>query len=350
MTRPLHTLRRFSLFGILLLCFSSSALAVSLSEYQRSLRGAITALDSLAEAESETSTSSEHRIIQTTDLVRRTLPETLTVAIDGSSYKVDNSWFYDGLREFEAASGAQQEALRTQLISRLRSIDERVTELNDAKSNNADSKSEANKRLAEILAREEYAKKNKKSLAIFKYIERFFNWLWQFLPQRSLRPGKVSRITVVAEVVVIALAVAVLIFVADRLIRVLSKRNRGVKVKKKTGEAKIVLGERLEPEASASDLLSDAETLARQGEIRAAIRKAYIALLVELGDRKIISLAQHKTNRDYLRSVRAHPSIYRNMSGLTDSFERHWYGFAQTSPNDWQEFRAGYLAALRAND
>jgi hypothetical protein len=33
------------------------------------------------------------------------------------------------------------------------------------------------------------------------------------------------------------------------------------------------------------------------------------------------------------------------MRGLTDSFERHWYGFANATENDWQEFRTGYLAA-----
>jgi Domain of unknown function (DUF4129) len=127
------------------------------------------------------------------------------------------------------------------------------------------------------------------------------------------------------------------------------RRSRKTRMKKRR-EARIVLGERLEPEASATDLLSEAESLARNGELRAAIRKAYIALLVELGDRKVISLAQSKTNRDYLRAVSSLPSLYSNMSGLTDSFERHWYGFAQTSLTDWQDFKAGYHAALRTSD
>ena len=107
-----------------------------------------------------------------------------------------------------------------------------------------------------------------------------------------------------------------------------------------------MLGEHLEPDESAVDLLSEAEALARQGELRAAIRKAYIALLVELGDRKIISLAQHKTNRDYLRSVSGIPVLYSKMTGLTDSFELHWYGFANATLDDWHHFRAAYKAAL----
>src|SRR6185436_16082051 len=124
------------------------------------------------------------------------------------------------------------------------------------------------------------------------------------------------------------------------------ERSPGRK-KPKEKKARIVLGERLEPEATSTDLLSAAEILARQGDLRAAIRKAYIALLVELGDRKLISLAQHKTNRDYLTSLRSLPQLHSRMRGLTESFERHWYGFASATPNDWQDFRASFLAALQ---
>ena len=124
------------------------------------------------------------------------------------------------------------------------------------------------------------------------------------------------------------------------------RRARGSRKKPKP-EPRVVLGERLEPDQSAIDLLSEAEALARRGELRAAIRKAYIALLVELGDRKIISLAEHKTNRDYLRAVRDRESLHGKMIKLTDSFERHWYGFAEANNTDWTEFRARYSDALQ---
>jgi len=96
------------------------------------------------------------------------------------------------------------------------------------------------------------------------------------------------------------------------------RRTRRPRVSKKRG-ARIVLGEQLKPDDTSSDLLSEAEALARRGELRAAIRKAYIALLVELGDRKVITLEQHKTNRDYLNSVRSIPLLHSTMRGLTDS-------------------------------
>ena len=210
------------------------------------------------------------------------------------------------------------------------------------------SKNEANKKLSEILARSEYAAQDKKDSALYKLLERFIRWISQFLPQRSPSRTKGSLLTTIAQILVVSLAAGVLIFVLSKLVRHFG-RSRKTTTKKRR-EPRIVLGEKLEPEESATDLLADAEALARAGQIRAAIRKAYIALLVELGDRKVISLAQHKTNRDYLRSVSSLPSLYRNMSGLTNSFERHWYGFAETAPADWQNFKSAYFATLKSND
>jgi hypothetical protein len=81
--------------------------------------------------------------------------------------------------------------------------------------------------------------------------------------------------------------------------------------------------------------------------LRAAIRKAYIAMLCELGDRKILSLAQYKTNRDYLNAVRDKGALYTSMRQLTNMFELHWYGFVPAGEADWDEFRSGYKKVFR---
>jgi hypothetical protein len=80
--------------------------------------------------------------------------------------------------------------------------------------------------------------------------------------------------------------------------------------------------------------------------LRGAIRKGYIAFLCELSDRKIIGLSQHKTNRDYLRDVRKKDDLYENMSGLTNNYERHWYGFDAAEEKDWEEFKVRYKQAV----
>src|SRR4030095_10412572 len=158
-----------------------------------------------------------------------------------------------------------------------------------------------------------------------------------WLPKpKPMSPGNFGFISRIAQWVVIGLAIAMILYVAKMFLPRLLRGGRTKKKKKE--EARIVLGEQLEPDQSAVDLLNEAEALARRGELRAAIRRAYIALLVELGDRKIISLAQYKTNRDYLRAMREVEPLYRNVKQLTDSFERHWYGLAQANENDWLAF------------
>ena len=340
---------RFLLMLMLLLVPANIA-ALPLSDYHQNLKRAITALDSLAQSdEGEDQVSYEHRLTDTVNGVRKLIPEKQSVESGSSVWEVDNSWLHKKLDEFEAQTTSERAELRHQLIQSLQAIEERVGEFVKAPDGEGLSKEEANRRLNGILSRSEYGGQPGQGSAIAQLINRFVRWLSQFLPRIGpMNRSQGSPLTVLAQFVVVALAGSVIVYVIIKLARHFGKRSHKVKSKKKK-EARIVLGERLEPEASATDLLAEAEALARNGEIRAAIRKTYIALLVELGDRKIISLAQHKTNRDYLRSVSHNPSLYGNMRGLTDSFERHWYGFAETSPGDWQTFKAAYLAALKTN-
>jgi hypothetical protein len=143
------------------------------------------------------------------------------------------------------------------------------------------------------------------------------------------------------------LCLAVLVYVA-RLVWL--RRGKGRRRSPGLGrEARVVLGERLEADQTASDLLDEAERLARAGELRGAIRKAYVALLCELGDRGVVRLAQHKTNRDYLDAVRraARPALYTELLPLTNAFELHWYGLRPASDADWQSFRSGCRTAIK---
>src|SRR5437660_8920284 len=209
----------------------------------------------------------------------------------------------------------------------------------------AGSDKETNKaRLAEILRRPEYIRTAAETSALDRLIERILRWLSKLIPQpKPMRPGGSPVISSIAQIVIVGVAVAVIAFLIWRYGPRLLEHRRKKKTKRET---RIVLGERLEPDQTSADLLAQAESLARSGDLRAAIRKAYIALLCELGDRKLISLAQHKTNRDYLMSVRDKRSLYEIMRGLTTSFERHWYGFVPPAANDWNEFRLSCRKAV----
>jgi len=347
--KPFHHLR-FSLriiFATGLLLFTASATAaIPLSDYHKHIKQAVTALNTLSYAdETETETEFGERQIETIRQIRNLLPGNETVELRGESFKIDNSWLHKEFDNYPAAAGAVRHEMRLRIMERLAAIDERIEELEQAAASVDGSKAANSARLTEILKRPEYAHKVQQQNALTRLLERFMQWLRSWLPQpKPISPGSAGILSRIAQWFVIILALGVLAFVLKMFLpRALSYRRPGKKRKEK---ARIVLGEKLEPDQSARDLLSEAEALARRGELRAAIRRAYIALLVELGERKVISLAQHKTNRDYLRAMRELEPLYGNVKQLTDSFELHWYGLAEAYETDWIQFRSAYNEAL----
>jgi hypothetical protein len=331
---------------ILLLLLSSAAAAIPISEYHKHIQQAVTALAAVAQSkETESEAVSFARDVDTILSVRTLLPQNVSVESNGASFNVDNSWLHQDLDKYAAEKSAERYNLLRRTTERLKAIEERLTELEKPVARIGGSKEEDSRRLAEILRRSEYAHEAKKRSAVSRLIDDFKKWLRSWFPKpQPLAPGRAAIFSKIAQVVIIALALGVLAFVLKLF---LPRFLHGRKARKKDkATARIVLGERLEPDQSALDLLTEAEALARRGELRAAIRKAYIALLVELGERKIISLAQHKTNRDYLRAVRAVEPLYGDVKQLTDSFERHWYGLAKANETDWLAFRAVCKQAL----
>jgi hypothetical protein len=334
------------LVAAFLFLFPATVSAMSLNEYQQKIKQAIIALDTLAQTDEHESESDFHnRLLVTIDAVHTVLPEHMTVEANGEKYEIDNSALHKTLEDLKSAPVQDQIKKIEDVKASLQALEVRIAE-RIAATELDENKEQAKKRLEGILARPEYATEPRGSNALVRAIQDFFRWLRSFLPKpRSMSSGRLDWLVSIVQIVVIGLAAAVLVYVGYLLLRRFGHVRRPRVRKKK--EARIVLGERLEPEATSTDLLSQAEALVRHGDIRGAIRKAYIALLVELGDRKLISLAQHKTNRDYLNSVRSLPPLHLTMRGLTDIFERHWYGLEQATPDDWQDFRAGYLAALQ---
>lgn len=343
--------RRIACVVVLLTTFlfvsPANVAAIPIAEYQQRLKQAITDLKTLVHVDKDwDQTDFQNRVLQTSDAISAALPERLTVEADAEVFNVDNSSLHNTFEQLKRLPAGEQFPKIDQITATLQAIEERIAERRDAVAL-GESKEQAKSKLESILARPEYASEQRGTNALTRLLRDFLRWLQSLMPKRrTVDPGRVDLVSLIAQILVIGVALAVLAYVVKILLTRFRRTRRTKKPRKR--EARIVLGERLEPEATATDLLSQAEALARKGEVRAAIRKAYIALLVELGDRKMISLAQHKTNRDYLNSVKSIPPLHATMRGLTDSFERHWYGFEQATPDDWQDFRAGYLAALRA--
>lgn len=338
-------IRRF-LLAVSFLFLAAPVHATSFSEYHKRIGQAVTALDTLVQVDDTEDTSAyDSRRAETLGSVRTLLPQTEKVEWNGATFAVDNSWLHQELDKYATAQAAERGALLKRITERLQALEQRLAEIEKPDSASIANKAMQSRKLAEILQRPEYARKSKQESALTRLLDQFLKWLQNLFPKpKPISPGSAGLFSKIAQVFVIVLALVVLAFVARLFLpRFLRTRRSKKRAKEKP---RIVLGERLEPNQSAIDLLSEAEALARRGELRAAIRKAYIALLVELGERKIISLAQYKTNRDYLRAVRDVVPLYGNVKQLTDSFERHWYGLAQATETDWLAFRNAYKEAL----
>lgn len=319
---------------------------LSAADYEQNLHSAIVALEELeAMDEAESPYYYHNELTKTLATVRDAVPVHQSVQSSDEVCNVDNTWLHEALTELEKANAEKRPDHIARVIERLVAVEERVAYERRA-ATDADNKVYTKGKLESILARPEYAPQAQGPNALTRLIRDFIEWLEKLLPKPVRAQTSGSRWPgLLAQVVVVIAALLVVLYVGRIIVRRfgVSPRKR---ISKKRG-ALIILGEQLKPEDTASDLLSEAEALARRGELRAAIRKAYVALLVELGDRNLIALAQHKTNRDYLNSVKNIPPLHTTMRSLTDAFELHWYGFVEATENDWNNFRSRYHQALQ---
>ena len=281
--------------------------------------------------------------------VRGALPPIERVAFkSGSTLDVDNRWLHAELMlyEREPASTSDRAATLQRLAERLHSLAERLRELEEteAAATERRDKDAEKGRLATILRGPEYAEKRAHESALDRILETISKWIRDLLPSWGpLRPGASGGAVTLAQMLIYTLIAAVLFLV----FRWYWRRRRITGKKSAAGrEPRVILGEQLAADQTAADLLAAAERLAQTGNLRGAIRKAYIALLCELGDRRVLRIAQHKTNRDYLAAVRALPQLYGLLHPLTQSFERHWYGLEAATEDDWNNFRSTCGQAL----
>jgi hypothetical protein len=91
---------------------------------------------------------------------------------------------------------------------------------------------------------------------------------------------------------------------------------------------------------SAVNLRDEAETLARRHSYRLAIRTLYLAALLRLDERGILSFERTLTNREVLREAGASGSVQLvdRLAPLVERFDRHWYGAVSCTEDDYREF------------
>jgi hypothetical protein len=277
--------------------------------------------------------------------VRSALQPTETVESGNSKFEADHGWLFARLKNFdEEPSLEKRQKILSEILERLEAVERKLDELeNQTAANRA--KDEDKQKLQEILKRPEYQKpEEKKETWLEKTWREFWEWVKSIFPDpKPTQPAAentASPFSLVLQLLVYGVVLAIIGFLIYRFAPLLGGgffRNN-----KRERKERVILGETLADDETSHNLFNEAERLAREGNMRAAIRKGYIALLCELSDRKIIGLANHKTNRDYLRDVRKRPELYQNMNALTDNFESVWYGFGKPDAEDWEKFREKY--------
>lgn len=323
------------------------AQAITIGEYKQNIHKAALAFEKM-QRDSPVSLNQTAIFRET----RLKLPPTQKIGLpNGTDLEVDNRWLEAALNDLEK-SGSGSQTQKLQLIAeRLGAIEIQLETLEKATAA-ARSKAEDKQKLEEILRRPEFQKpvKEEDQSVLTRFLHTLYEWWRSLFPKRQPRAEGIEEIDskpigTALNYLVIALAVLIIGFVFWRVFLPMFGRNR--KRGKKRSEPRIILGETLAADETADDLLSQANLLAQNGDVRLAIRKGYIALLCELNDRSVLGLARHKTNRDYLRDVRKQEQIFQPMRVLTGSFERHWYGDVPADENDWSNFRTKYDETLK---
>ncbi len=317
-----------------------SAAAADLSDYHKRVEAArmdVIALRRLADEGESFASLKREKLKHIQDLI----PPSEKLEWQGGSVETDNRWVLDEISTFFDESDPEKGETRLIAVEeRLFALGQEVGEL-ELLAQAQRTKDEDKQKLAEILRREEYQKPVEQKESLFQeWLTKILDWLAKFFPRPSISTPAASglgSLKFVLQIVIFSIVIGLIGFVLFKFGPQLAARI-GFKPKEKKRD-RVILGENIRADESAADLFSEAEQMAREGRMRDAIRKGYIAVLCELSDRKLIGLARHKTNRDYLRDLRKQNVLFEKMTGLTGTYERNWYGLRPSEQDDWEDFR-----------
>lgn len=266
------------------------------------------------------------------------LPPKETIDINGIAVEVDNRWFGQSLAQTQTEANV---AAKLQILGGINSrLKELILALDKTASERQFSKDEQKQRLAEILRRPEFRKPQEREPNVGEqFIKWFIDWLERIFPSPSpgAQPFSIGRLPDFVRTLIIALLVIAGGYLIYRIVKALLPEK--LENDSEASSIKIILGEQIAEGRDAESLFREAEQIANAGDVRGAIRKTYIGLLLGLGSRRTISLAKYKTNRDYLRELKRAPALFGPAEEVTQRFENVWYGERSVAISDWEEFR-----------
>lgn len=181
---------------------------------------------------------------------------------------------------------------------------------------------------------------------IMRWIEKLGVWLEKLLPRTEggREPSDTGWMTSVRTfvVVLVGLLVCVLAIVLWR-----TWRRRWKHQVRVVGEAISSRPHLTDDRVGADELPADrwlvlARELIEKGELQLALRALYLASLAHLADHELITIARHKSNRDYQLDLqrRAHDrlDLVAVFSKNVAIFERAWYGMHEVTHEEMKHF------------
>ncbi len=328
----------------------SAAPAKTLKEYSENithLKEDFSSIISSRESEEDLSNFERDVIAEVPGL----LPERDKIEFREKTIDIDNTWIRKKVVDYknETTNLERKKLLLTEIYEHLDAIELKIKEL-ESSSEESLAKDESKQKLKEILLREEFQSRTDEETFLQRMWRIIKEWIYGLFPEAKpipKSPGAFGSVVYVLQIILYILVFAVIAFLIYKFAPFLLARFR--KRGEESETERIIMGEKISYDEDSRSLFSDAERLAAAGDLKAAIRKGYIALLFELAERKVLGLAHYKTNRDYLRDVRKLKELHHNMNGLTLNYERHWYGFEKAEQEDWESFKSGYKKALSKN-
>jgi hypothetical protein len=274
--------------------------------------------------------------------IKRLLPRSERVDWDRREVTVDNTWLYVLLDSYDAEKDPQQRIAKlNEAAGRLDALDEHLRRV-QGMSGGEDPRD----KIREILSRPAY--RPQQETAIGRFVKGVLRKVREVIGEAILALQRLLEMILGAGAaggwvsgvfLIVALGVA-LVFAIQMARRLRAPRSK----RKKT---RLILGEEVAADRTSGDLAEAGLAAARAGDFRTAIRKLYVSLLYELGDRGLIELEDSATNHEYLRKVSRLDALAGPMRYMTDRFDYVWYGMLPSSESDFAAYRARYEEAMR---
>jgi len=322
----------------------AAAPAATLSDYANRVRTAMETADGLAAGPLDNAT-----VERGVRRIRELVPRSESIEYVGGSVTTDNSGIYVTLDLLLAEPDQSKRLLAlTSVTEQLNAIANAAEQIGPPVPGSRASREAEKQKLDEILKRSEYQKPVTPEESVFaRWQKQFWEWLARVFPRPNVSPAPAAgmgSIRLGLQILIFLAIIGLIGFLLYKFVPALGGLRKEKKTKR--SQNRTILGEQVSADETAEDLFSDAERLAREGQIRAAIRRAYIAALCDLGDRRVVNLAKYKTNRDYVRELRPHAAAYGMFVDLTGMFEQNWYGSRTSDASDWETFRSLYREIL----